>query len=297
MMLSIVKYAMRRFKKKANWRNIADVRYGFEQIGRKYDKVNRACRYESFQIERMKAEWIIPVAKPDTNKVLLYFHGGGYAAGSISTHRAQVSQMVMLSGVKALIIEYRLAPEHKYPAPIEDAVFAYDWLLANNYAPENIAFGGDSAGGGLTVATLLYLRDHNIPLPKCAICLSPWTDLTLSGESQTTKEQLEPMLVKEAFPLWVSNYLGDADPRSPYASPLFGELHGLPPIYIQVGSDELLLSDSTCFAEKAIATGSPVTLEIYEGYFHVFQAFFRILRTAREANKKLAAFLVQQLGE
>ena len=296
MMLSIVKAAMRRFKKKANWRNIADVRYGFEQIGRKYDKVNRACRYESFQIERMKAEWIIPVAKPDTNKVLLYFHGGGYAAGSISTHRAQVSQMVMLSGVKALVIEYRLAPEHKYPAPIEDAVLAYDWLLANNYAPEQIAFGGDSAGGGLTIATLLYLRDHIKPLPKCAICLSPWLDLTLSGESQTTKELLEPMLVKEAFPLWVSNYLGEADAKSTYASPVFAELSGLPPIYIQVGSEELLLSDSTRFEEKAKAAGSPVTLEIYEGYFHVFQAFFRVLSKAREANKKLAAFIVEQLG-
>jgi len=296
MMLSIVKYAMRRFKKKANWRDISDVRFGFEQLGRKYYKPNKACRYGSFQIERMKAEWIIPKAKPDTDRVLLYFHGGGYAAGSISTHRAQVSQMVMLSGIKALLIEYRLAPEHKYPAPIDDAVLAYDWLLANNYRPEHIAFGGDSAGGGLTVATLLYLRDQNKPLPKCAICLSPWLDLTLSGESQVTKELAEPMLVKEAFPLWVSNYLGDADPRSPYASPIFTDLHGLPPIYVQVGSEELLLSDSTRFEEKAKSAGSPVTLEIFEGYFHVFQAFFRVLKTAREANRKLAAFLVQQLG-
>jgi monoterpene epsilon-lactone hydrolase len=297
MMLSIVRYAMKRFKKKANWRNIADVRYGFEQIGRRFDKINKACRYESFQIERMKAEWIIPVAKPGTDKVLLYFHGGGYAAGSISTHRAQVSQMVMLSGIKALIIEYRLAPEYKYPAPIEDAVLAYDWLLKNNYLPKHIAFGGDSAGGGLTLATLLYLRDQNKPLSKCAICLSPWTDLTLSGESQVTKEKLDPMLVKEAFPLWVGNYLGDADPRSPYASPLFADLHGLPPIYIQVGSDELLLDDSTRFAQKAKEAGVNVSIDIYSGYFHVFQAFFLVLRTAREANKKLAAFMVQQIGE
>ena len=296
MMLFIVKYGMRRFKKKANWRDISDVRYGFEQIGRKFDKVNKACRYGSFQIERMKAEWIIPKANPDTDKVMLYFHGGGYAAGSVSTHRAHISQLVMLSGIKALLIEYRLAPEHKYPAPIEDAVLAYDWLLANNYKPENIAFGGDSAGGGLTVATLLYLRDQGKPLPKCAICLSPWLDLTLSGETQVTKELAEPMLVKEAFPLWVSNYVGDADARTPYASPVFADLHGLPPIYVQVGSDELLLSDSTRFSEKANAAGSQVTLEIYEGYFHVFQAFFRVLKRAREANKKLAAFLVQQLG-
>jgi monoterpene epsilon-lactone hydrolase len=296
MILSILKCAMRRFKKKANWRDISDVRYGFEQIGRKYDKVNKFCRHGSFQIERMKAEWIIPKANPDTKKVLLYFHGGGYAAGSINTHRAQVSQLVMLSGIRALLIEYRLAPEHKYPAPIEDAVLAYDWLLANNYLPEHIAFGGDSAGGGLTVGALLYLRDQGKPLHKCAICLSPWLDLTLSGGSQVTKELADPMLVKEAFPLWVSNYLGDADPRSPYASPLFAELHGLPPVYIQVGSEEMLLDDSVRFADKAKAAGSTVTLEIFEGYFHVFQAFFRVLNQAREANKKLAAFLVQQLG-
>jgi acetyl esterase/lipase len=296
MMLSILKYGMRRFQKKANWRDISEVRYGFEQIGRKYYKANKACRYSSFQIERMKAEWIIPVSKPDTDRVLLYFHGGGYAAGSISTHRAQVSQMVMLSGVKALLIEYRLAPEHKYPAPIEDAVLAYDWLLTNNYKPEHIAFGGDSAGGGLTVATLLYLRDHNKPLPRCAICLSPWLDLTLTGETQVTKEKVEPMLVKEAFPLWVSNYLGDADPKDPYASPIFADLHGLPPIYIQTGSEELLLDDSLRFVDKAKVAGSPVTLDVYQGYFHVFQAFFRVLKAARQANKKLAEFLVQQLG-
>ena len=296
MMLSIVRHAMKRFKKKAQWRDISNVRYGFEQIGRKYDKINKACRYDSFQIERMKAEWIIPVAKPDTDKVLLYFHGGGYAAGSISTHRAQVSQMVMLSGIKALLIEYRLAPEHKYPAPIEDAVLTYDWLLKNNYLPEHIAFGGDSAGGGLTLATLLYLRDQNKPLPKCAICLSPWTDLTLSGESQVTKETLEPMLVKEALPVWAHNYLGDADPKSAYASPLFADLIGLPPIYIQVGTDELLLDDSTRFVERAREAGVNVSIDIYEGYFHVFQAFFIVLRKAREANKKLAAFMVKQIG-
>jgi acetyl esterase/lipase len=297
MMLSIVKSAVRSFKKKAQWQNISNVRYGFEQIGRKYDKINKACRYDSFQIERMKAEWIVPLHKPDTNRVLLYFHGGGYAAGSIITHRAQVAQLVMYSGIKALLIEYRLAPEHKFPAPIDDAILAYEWLLKNNYLPERIAFGGDSAGGGLTVATLLNLRDQGMPLPRCAICLSPWLDLSLSGESQTTKEKAEPMLVKEAFPLWVNNYLGDTDPKSPYASPIFADLHGLPPIYIQVGTDELLLDDSTRFIEKAKAAGSPVTIDIYEGYFHVFQAFFRVLRTAGAANKKLAAFLVQQIGE
>jgi monoterpene epsilon-lactone hydrolase len=297
MILSIVKYAVSRFKKGADWKDISRVRYGFEKIGTRYGKLNKACRYEPFMLENMKAEWIIPVAKPDTDRVLLYLHGGGYAAGSINTHRPHISQLVMLSGIRALMIEYRLAPENKYPAQIEDAVTAYEWLIKNNYSPGHIAFGGDSAGGGLTVATLLYLRDHNKPLPKCAICLSPWLDLTLSGESHASNEKLDVMLIREAFPLWVTNYLGDIDPATPYASPLFADLHGLPPIYIQVGTAEMLHDDSTRFAEKAKEAGVDVSIDIYPGYFHVFQAFFRILKTAREANKKLAAFLMKQLIE
>jgi monoterpene epsilon-lactone hydrolase len=296
MMLSLIKYAVGRFKKKADWRDINRVRHGFEKISTKYAKINKACSYEPFMLEHMKAEWIKPIGRPDTNRVLLYFHGGGYAAGSINTHRPHISQLVMLSGIKALMIEYRLAPEHKYPAQIDDAVLAYDWLLKNNYLPDRIAFGGDSAGGGLAIASLLYLRDHGKPLPKCAICLSPWLDLTLSGESHAVNEKLDVMLVREAFPLWVKNYLGEVGPRTPYASPVFADLHGLPPIYIQVGTVEMLQDDSILFAEKAKAAGVDIKIDIYPGYFHVFQAFFRILKVAREANKKLAAFMVEQIG-
>ena len=296
MILSVVKYAIRRFKSKADWRDIKRVRYGFEKIASKYGKLNDKCRYEPFVIDEMKAEWIIAKEKPDTNRVLLYFHGGGYAAGSINTHRNHISQIVMHSGIKALLIDYRLAPEIKFPAPIEDAIMAYEYLLKNNYRPDRIAFGGDSAGGGLTIATLLSLREQNMPLPKCAICLSPWLDLTQSGESQITKEKAEPMLVKEALPLWTSNYLGNTDPKNPYASPLFADLKGLPPIYIQVGTDEILLDDSTRFYNIAKDTGVNITIDIYEGYFHVFQAFYTVLRKAREANEKLADFMVTQIG-
>jgi acetyl esterase/lipase len=297
MLLSIIKYTIKRIQKKADWRDIIRVRYGFEKITAKYSKVNKSCRYEPFQMDHMKAEWIYSVDKPDTNRVLLYFHGGGYATGSINTHRAHISQLVMYSGIKALLIDYRLAPENKFPAAVDDATYAYEWLLRNNYIPDRIAFGGDSAGGGLTVATLLYLRDQNLPLPKCAICMSPWLDLTNSGDSQTTKEKADPMLIREALPVWAHHYLGDADPRGPYASPLFADLHGLPPMYIQVGTEEILLDDSMRFVQRAKDAGLDVSFDIYQGYFHVFQAFFRAFRTARNANKKLAAFLVQQIGE
>jgi monoterpene epsilon-lactone hydrolase len=296
MILSIVKYAIRKFQKNAQWQDIVRVRKGFDKIAKKYDRKSSQCRYEPFMIDDVKAEWIAPVKAVDSNRVLLYFHGGGYAAGSIDTHRSLISQIVKDSGFKALLIDYRLAPENKFPASIDDAVKAYEWLLKSNYLPERIAFGGDSAGGGLTVATLLYLRDNGMALPKCAICLSPWLDLTMSGESQTTKAQEEPMLVKEALPLWASNYLGDVDPSTPYASPIFADLKGLPPVYVQVGTAELLLDDSLRFAQKAKADGAPVTMDVYEGYFHVFQSFFMVLRTARKANKKLAEFIVAQIG-
>ncbi|MBS1594159.1 MAG: alpha/beta hydrolase [Bacteroidetes bacterium] len=295
-LLWFIKWLIRRVQRQADWRNIARVRGGFEKIGRRFDFRSRKCRYEAFTIDGMQAEWLIPLAPHDDSKALLYFHGGGYAAGSINTHRPHISQVARLANVRTLMINYRLAPENKFPAPIEDAVKAYDYLLAQGYKPEHIAFGGDSAGGGITLGTLLWLRDHQRLLPQCAICLSPWTDLTHTGGSFAANDKIEPMLIAEAMPYWAANYMGDADLRNPYASPLFGDLHGLPPIYIQVGTAELLLDDSLRFAAKAKEAGVDVSIDVYEGFFHVFQAFFMILCTARRANKKLAAFVSSRLG-
>ena len=292
--LYFVKKLIKKFQQKSQWENIPRSRAGFEKLTNRVPSHHPDVDYELFQIEDLKAEWMLP-KNADTKKVLLYFHGGGYAVGSPNTHRALISQIAIEANVKALAIDYRLAPEHKFPAPIHDAVKAYQWLLANGYPPHQIAFGGDSAGGGLTFATLLYLRDNKISLPKCAIALSPWTDLTLSNPSHEKNKIIEPMLLPEAFPLWVKNYVGDTDPKTPYASPLFADLQNLPPIYIQVGTEEILLDDSVRFAERAIEQGLNVKLDIYKGYFHVFQGFFRILYKARQANRKLAAFLVEQL--
>ena len=295
MILYFVKRAIRKYQRKADWRDITKVRRGFERIIARYEKRSRRCSYQPVQIGAMPAEWIVPKAQPDTPKVLLYFHGGGYATGSVNTHRGHISQIVKTSGVRALLINYRLAPEDPYPAAIEDAVAAYQWLLQQGYRSAQIAFGGDSAGGGLTVGSILYLRDNHIPLPKCAIAMSPWLDLTLTGDSMTTKEAVEPMIVKEALPLWAGNYLNGTDPRSSYVSPIFADLHGLPPMYIQVGTEELLLDDSVRFAARAKEQGLDVKLDIYKGYFHVFQGFYRILYQARIANKKLGEFLLQHL--
>jgi monoterpene epsilon-lactone hydrolase len=293
--LFLIKKLLRRIKNRTDYNNIEFARRGFEKVAGRFNSHLRGFAYQEATIAGMKCEWVTP-KKADASKVLLYFHGGGYATGSINTHRALVSKIAEYAGISALIINYRLAPEFKYPAAIEDAVAAYQWLLDNGFAPSSICFGGDSAGGGITICTLLYLRDHNLPLPKCAIALSPWLDLTMSGESYKTKHEEDPMLMAAAFPIWSKNYLGEADARSPYASPIFHDLHQLPPIYIQVGEEEMLLDDSRRFAAKAKEQGQPVTLDIFPKKFHVFNAFWRVLPKASEANKKLGAYLRAQLA-
>ena len=292
--LYLVKKMLRRVKNNANYTDIQKARRGFEYITSRYNKHQKGCTYKNISIGEMKAEWITPDGA-DQKKVLLYFHGGGYATGSPNTHRGLVSQSSKHAGTKALVIDYRLAPEHKYPAPIEDAVAAYNFLLGSGYLPANICFGGDSAGGGVTIGTLCYLRDNNMPLPKCAIGISPWLDLTMTSNTFKDNKHIDPMLTHEAFPLWTKNYLGDADTKSPYASPIFHSLKNLPPVYIQVGDEEILLDDSVTFASKAKAEGSDVLLEIYPKKFHVFQAFYTVLPKAREANQKLGEFIKKQL--
>jgi acetyl esterase/lipase len=292
--LFLLKKLLRRIKNNADFENLLRARRGFEKVGR-FNKPLKGFTYTTTTINGIKSEWVTPNGA-DESKVLLYFHGGGYATGSINTHRALVSQIVKSAGIKALIIEYRLAPEHKYPAPIEDAAGVYKWLLENGYPYNHIAFGGDSAGGGVTIGTLLYLRDNNLPLPNCAIAMSPWLDLTMSGESFHTKKEIDPMLIAAGLPVWRNHYLGDIDPKSPYASPIFHSLQGLPPVYIQVGEEEVLLDDSTRFAQKAKADGVDISLDVYPKKFHVFNGFWRILPKAREANRKLGEYLKKHLG-
>ena len=292
--LFFVKNLLLRMKGRIDYRDIMFARRGFERVSGRFNKPQSGFKHHPFTIGDLKVEWIEPEGANE-KKVLLYFHGGGYATGSINTHRALVSQIVKGAGIKALMLDYRLAPEHKYPCAVEDAFATYQWLLQNGYDANDICFGGDSAGGGLTLATLLYVRNKNVPLPKCAIALSPWTDHTLAGRSYVGNKDIDPMLVAEGFPIWSKHYTGDEDPQNPYISPLFGDLHGLPPIYIQVGEEEMLLDDSTRFAQKAKEAGVDVTLDIYAEMFHVFNAFWRVLSVAKKANIKLGEFLKAQM--
>ena len=194
-------------------------------------------------------------------------------------------------------MDYRLAPEHPFPAAVDDAVTAYRFAISAGHAPEAIALCGDSSGGGLALATLVALRDLGEPLPRTAICMSPWTDLTLSGASLQANRDADPMVSAATLALMADAYLGDVDRRSPTASPLFADLAGLPPLLVQVGSGELLLDDATRFAERAEAAGVDVTLEIWDDVFHVWHSFADLLPEARDAIARIGTYVDQRLGE
>ncbi len=205
--------------------------------------------------------------------MLLYFHGGGYVIGSVASHRELASRLAAQAGCAALVVDYRLAPEHPFPAAVQDARAAYRWLLANGCDPSRIVLAGDSAGGGLCVVLLTVLRDANEPLPAAAVLLSPWTDLALKGESIRSKARQDPMLHESQLRRWARWYRGAERAEHPSISPLYAELAGLPPIYIQVGTAEMLLDDARRLVERARECGVRTGLDEWEGMFHVFQVF------------------------
>ena len=218
------------------------------------------------------AEWVeMPGSVP--GRSILYLHGGAYVVGSPDTHRSLVARIAAATNARCLAINYRLAPEHPFPAAVDDAVAAYRWLLAQGQEPSRVVVAGDSAGGGLTLATLLALRDTGLPLPGAGVCLSPWTDLEGTGASATDPRVGDPMIDAEGLRGSGRLYLGGADPKHPLAAPLHADYRGLPPLLIQVGTREILLDDSTRVAEKAKAAGVDVTLERGEGLIHVWQFF------------------------
>jgi len=240
------------------------------------------------------AEWI-QAAGADPARALLYLHGGGYVLGSIATHRGLVARLAEGAGLRGLAIDYRLAPEHPFPAAVDDATAAYRWLLGQGIAPERIAIGGDSAGGGLTFATLVALRDAGTPLPGCAFALSPWVDLEGLGDSMRTKAEADPMVQRDGLLKMAALYLDGADPRAPLAAPLHADLAGLPPLLVQVGTAETLLDDATRIAERARAAGVAVELEAFDDLIHVFQAFAPVVPESLEAIAKITAFVKQHL--
>jgi acetyl esterase/lipase len=243
------------------------------------------------------AEWLTPVG-PAPVGTILYLHGGGYCIGSLDTHRDLGARLAVAAGATVVTLDYRLAPEHPFPAAVDDACAAYAELSAEGSGAGRLAVAGDSAGGGLTVATLLALRASGSPLPAAAACLSPWVDLTQQAPSYTTMAELDPMVTKVGLDVMADAYLAGADPTDPLASPLFApDLTGLPPILIEVGEHEVLLDDAVRLAERLEADGGTVSLTVWPRLIHVFQAFPGSL--IPEADQSIAAvgsFLAARLG-
>jgi acetyl esterase/lipase len=235
--------------------------------------------------------WVVP-AESVARRALLYFHGGGYKLGSVTSHGDLMARIGAAAGCRVLGVNYRLAPEAHFPAPVDDALAVYQWLLAAGVQPSQIIVGGDSAGGGLAAALLLSLRDRGSALPAAAVLLSAWTDLTAQGESYGTRAQADPIHQRAMILATARHYLGaDGDASNPLASPLWGHLAGLPPLLLQVGDRETVLDDSTRFAAKARAAGVRVELEIYPNMIHVFQQFAHEIPEAREAIAGIGRFM------
>jgi epsilon-lactone hydrolase len=242
----------------------------------------------------VKGEFITtPACRPD--RAVLFLHGGGYVTGWGALYRHFTWRIATAARARVLAIDYRLAPEHPFPAALDDALAAYRWLVAGGADPRRTAVMGDSAGGGLALALLLRLRDEGLELPATAIALSPWTDLALTGASLSTNEKSDPMLSVADARLFADCYLAGADPRNPYASPLYGNPAGLPPTLIHVGSDEILHDDAVRMAQTLRAAGCRAEIEVWPRMPHVWHLFAPALPEAMQAIANIGAFADQVL--
>lgn len=277
------------------YESILSFRQEVEDGAGRFGKLPTDIKVIPVDIDNLHAEWILP-NQSIKDKIILYFHGGGYVSGTCHSHRAITTKFVKGSGIGALLFEYRLAPEHPYPAAVEDSLSAYGWLLDQGIKPSSIVFIGDSAGGGLCLATLLALRDKGMLLPAAAVAYSPVTDFKCTGESHRTK--LKVCLSPEGMaPALAKHYAGDNDLALPYISPLYGDLHGLPPLLLFAGEDETLCDDAIRFAEKAKSAGVDVTLRIGEGMFHCYPATAPLIPEATQALKEICSFIYKFIGK
>ena len=242
----------------------------------------------------MYAEWL----KPDrvgNDRAVLYLHGGGYTMGSCSTHRALAARIALAGNTPVLLINYRLAPEDPFPAALEDTLKAFRWLLGQGTSARKIAIAGDSAGGGLAVSAALALREGQEPLPGGIVCISPWADLSLSGETITTCAKADPLLSLKTSILHANRYVGQEDPKLPLISPVFADLSKLPALFIQVGEHEILRSDAVRLAENARLVGVKAVLEVWEGMWHDWHMFAGLMPESQRAIESIGRFLRGQL--
>jgi monoterpene epsilon-lactone hydrolase len=250
---------------------------------------HREVSVSQVDVEGVPSEWLIPEDTPD-DRALLYLHGGAWFLGSTNLYRSFVSNLAYWCHTKALVINYRLAPEHPFPAGLEDCITAFNSLVSSGIPPDKIVVAGDSAGGNLSLALLVALRDRGYPLPGAAVAISPATDLTGSGESHQNCADVDPVLGGQQGNNIIQWYAGEHKLDHPWISPLFADLHGLPPILLHVGEHEILLDDSTRFAERARNCGVDATLVVWPEMFHVFQ-IFSFIPEAKKANRQISEFI------
>jgi monoterpene epsilon-lactone hydrolase len=281
-----------RFRKAGE--SVDALRNALDRLAR-YQKIPSGIDVQPVMAGDVAGEW---VAAPDAaeDRVVLFLHGGACIAGSPTTHRELAARIAMTCAARVLVIDYRLAPEHLFPAALDDAMTAYRWLLNEGNSPTHIAIGGDSSGGGLTLQTLISLRDTASPLPGAAFFLSPQTDwIHFDGESFTTQARKDPLLTPTMCRFSASCYVGPADPSTPLLSPARMDLHDLPPMLIHAGDREILLSDAMRLAERARESGVNVTFKVWKGMWHGFHASAAIVPEARQAISELGTFVREQL--
>ena len=285
---SLISFFLRRTVKKtmSNFVEPISLRARFSSSPKKLSAEVMSERVESGGVS---GSWLWK-KNADTSKIVLYLHGGGYVFGGYGSHGEIASEMADIVGGRALLLEYRLAPEHPFPAAFNDALFSYRWLLEKGYKSEDIFLAGDSAGGGLAVSLLLAVKKNGLPLPKAVCLFSPWVDLTCAAASIDSNALSDCMLSPGALKRFRKHYLGEADPLDERASPIFGDLSGLPPTYVAVGGEEILLDDSKQLVTKIRSFGGRAELSIWHKMPHVFPIFSSVIPEGRLALKEFASF-------
>ena len=274
---------------------LAELRAEYDEVA-KHHLLPGDISYQPVDAGGVSGEWLSGPRIGD-KRVILYLHGGCYATGSVETHRDLMTRLSIGASMRVLGLNYRLAPMHPFPAAVEDAAAAYKWLLKTGIEPARIAIAGDSAGAGLALAATITIRDEGLPVPGAVVCLSPWVDLAVTGASMENKAREDPIVSRDMLLGWGKLYLGNHDPRTPLASPLYAELHRIPPMLIQVGSAEVLLDDSVRLAERASAAAVNTTLEVWPDMIHVWQSFAAILPEARQAIERIGKFVRTHLAD
>ena len=268
--------------------SLADQRARMDSLAN-FFPVPDGTEVEPAKLGGIKGEWV-RARRARRDAVLLYLHGGGYLLGSPASHRHLAAALSEAAGMGVFCADYRLAPEHPFPAAVDDAVAAYKGLLDSGISAARIAIAGDSAGGGLTIAMLVAARDKGLPMPACAIAISPWADLSQGGQSHRARVKRDPMVGKEGLDAMAAAYLAGRDAKTPLASPLFADLKGLPPLLIQVGSEEALHDDSMQLKARAESAGVDVSVESWGGMVHVWHIFHPLLSEGRDAIARIGSF-------